>query len=463
MTASTLSKSRVRSGEFSRRQSGRRSASPFQVSARILLVAALCGAPWAFGAVQPWAWASLTVLSIFTLALWAAGCAQVGTLKITWSAFYWPFLAFVLIACVQLLAGLTADRIATREAVLKLLTNFLIFFLAGQLLVPGEKSRVLNWFGLIVTLLAFGLTALALAQVMTSSHGLIYWSIPTSFGPYGPYVSYNDYCGLMEMLIPIAVGYILSGSSAKPVRMLLWLGVGIALASVWMSGSRAGTAVMLAEALVLGLIILRYWEPVAWRRALPLLAGLVLASAAVLALVGSDRVANRGWSVFQTDKSFEVKMGDRFWVARDTLEMARRHPVLGVGVGCFEAVFPSYASQPTDLRWTHAHDDIVEALAETGVVGGVVLLWGLVTFLRLAFRKLGKTLQTDWGWVRVGAVVGVLGLLAHSLVDFNLRIPANAAWFVVCLAIATQPYVLPNRPVMLIQESDWPRATGLVN
>jgi hypothetical protein len=39
----------------------------------------------------------------------------------------------------------------------------------------------------------------------------------------------------------------------------------------------------------------------------------------------------------------------------------------------------------------------------------------------------------------MGAALGVVGLLVHSLVDFNLRVPANAAWFVVCLAIATHP------------------------
>ena len=54
--------------------------------------------------------------------------------------------------------------------------------------------------------------------------------------------------------------------------------------------------------------------------------------------------------------------------------------------------------------------------------------------MRTIFRCL---VRADWGWIPIGAIVGVVGLLCHSLVDFNLRVPANAAWFVVCVAVAT--------------------------
>jgi O-antigen ligase len=460
----SLSRSAADFGEFPLREVGRTVESPLHGAARVLLLATLFGAPWAFGAVQPWGWGALVVLSVLALVLWAAGCAHGGALRVAWSPFYWPFLAFLAIACVQLFAGLTTDRIATREAVLKLVTNFVFFFLAGQLLCPQPTNRrPLRRWGVMVSLLAAGLSVLALAQIMTSSRGLIYWTVKTTYGPYGPYVSYNDYCGIMEMLIPVSVGYILSQSASKLSRMILWLAVGVDLASIWISGSRGGTAVTLVEAVIFGFIILRHWRQAAWRRMLPLIAGLILACAAVFTFVGTGSVTNRGWSIFQTDKSFEVKLGDRFWVAKDTLRMAEKNPWRGVGVGCFEYVFPAYISQPTDLHWTHAHDDFVEALAETGFPGGFVVIWGVVVFFWLAFRNFSKTLRTDWGWIRLGAVVGSLGLCIHSLVDFNLRIPANAAWFVVCLAIVTQPYVLTERIRVLRPEPLWETDQRFVN
>ena len=35
--------------------------------------------------------------------------------------------------------------------------------------------------------------------------------------------------------------------------------------------------------------------------------------------------------------------------------------------------------------------------------------------------------------------------VVHSLVDFNLQVPANAAWFYVLAAIAASPYPIETR------------------
>ena len=39
--------------------------------------------------------------------------------------------------------------------------------------------------------------------------------------------------------------------------------------------------------------------------------------------------------------------------------------------------------------------------------------------------------------MQFAAAIGCCGFLVHSFADFNFHIPANAAWFVVCAAIAT--------------------------
>jgi O-antigen ligase len=348
---------------------------------------------------------------------------------------------------VQFFAGLTADRMATREAVLKLFTNFVLFFLAGQLIPrQADNGRSLKWWGAVATLLAFGLSVLALAQLMTTGHGVIYWTVATHFGPFGPYVSPNDYCGMMEMLIPVAVGYILSGASPWVPRIVLWLGVVVGLASIVISGSRAGVAVVLIELLVFGFIIYRYRPQGTWHRAFPLVVGLVLISAGLIGwLATSGRMGNRALSLLQPDNSFQMKVGDRLWVARDTLRIARSRPWLGVGVGTFETVFPAFMTHPSDMHWTHAHNDFAEGLAEAGLAAGVLILWGLLLFFRRALLHIPERLRIGWGWIPMGATVGVVGLLCHSLVDFNLRVPANAAWFVVCVAVATLPLPSPAR------------------
>jgi O-antigen ligase len=189
------------------------------------------------------------------------------------------------------------------------------------------------------------------------------------------------------------------------------------------------------------------------------LLGVVLISAFIFSwIVSTGRVGGHAWSVFETDRSLEVKLGDRLRVGVDTLRMARSHPWMGVGVGCFEDVFPNYLTFPTDLHWTHAHDDVLEAVAETGSPGVVMILVALVLFFCLAFRHIERRLRHGWGWIQMGAAVGAVGLLCHSFVDFNLRVPANAAWFVVCLAIATHPRRAQNNPRKIVWDSSEDRS-----
>jgi O-antigen ligase len=410
------------------------------MSARLLLVATLCAAPWAYGAVLPWGWAALLVLAFLALILWALACAQRGVLKIVWSPLYWPFLAFLLLAVVQWGTGLTYDRIATRESVLKIVTDLLFFFLAGQLLNGhAENGRALGQLGLITTLLVFALSALALGQLFTSPRS-IYWRVTPPVGwPFGPYVNHNHYGGIMELLIPISAAYILSRPVESAMRWVLWLLMAVPLISVLLSGSRGAMVSLLVEGLLLALLAVSK-SPKAVRSG-ALVGGAVVASLAIgiFLWMNSGRLPGRITAILDADKNTRGEVTDRMSVAKTALHITWAHPGIGVGVGCFEYGFTQYATFPTDMHWTHAHNDYLEVMAETGLPGALVLVAALLLFFPLAFRHLGARLRHESGWIQVGASVACVGLLCHSFLDFNLRIAANAAWFAVCLAIAVHP------------------------
>ena len=54
----------------------------------------------------------------------------------------------------------------------------------------------------------------------------------------------------------------------------------------------------------------------------------------------------------------------------------------------------------------------------------------------MAIRKLKNWTEDTNGAVALAALLGVTGILVHSLVDFNLQIPANAALFYVFCVLA---------------------------
>ncbi len=219
------------------------------------------------------------------------------------------------------------------------------------------------------------------------------------------------------------------------MRTLLGFALLVPIASLLLCGSRGGFIALLAEVVILGAIFL-WRNPLPGRRRLAAVGGLGLTTAALLFLWMDPGAISKRLMTIATAPPTEVTLGDREVMTLDSLHIFRDHPVMGTGLGSFEIAYPAYRSFPTDLVYDHAHNDYAEALAETGLAGGVLMVAAMVMFFSLAFRELAQRLQYESGWIQLGAAIGCCGLLVHSFVDFNLHIPANAAWFAVCAAFA---------------------------
>ena len=406
--------------------------------ARGLLLAGLLAAPLAFGAVLAWAWAALAALVVLLLTLWAVAQVKQRQVTILWSPLYVPMLLFFALAASQFFMKLTLDRMATRETLIKLGTDLLLFFFAGQLLATAPKSAW-RMFAVTVAIFAFAVSLFAIFQYF-SSGGLIYWRVRTTSGcTFGPYVNHNHYAGLMEMLIPIAVGGLLGRRGPSPLGRLLSFAVLVAVAALLLSGSRGGFISIVAEILILGMVLIRC-APSSRRQSRALMLALgVVAGTILFVWMDPGHISKRLATVADLPQRPEVPLAERLTVSQDTLRMFTHYPWVGVGLGSFEVAYPRYQSFATDLTWDHAHNDYAEVLAETGLVGGALILAAMLLFFRLAFRDLRRRLQHEAGWIQLGATLGCCGLLVHSFGDFNFHIPANAAWFAVCAAIATLP------------------------
>jgi O-antigen ligase len=113
------------------------------------------------------------------------------------------------------------------------------------------------------------------------------------------------------------------------------------------------------------------------------------------------------------------------------------HPFIGTGLGTLQMVFPRYDSLYDGKIVNHSHNDYLEVLAETGVLGGLCCVWFLGVLLRDSLRGLAELGSSFAASLNLSGLLGCCGLLVHSLVDFNLHIPANALLFVVAAYLAT--------------------------
>jgi hypothetical protein len=119
---------------------------------------------------------------------------------------------------------------------------------------------------------------------------------------------------------------------------------------------------------------------------------------------------------------------------RDTLAMIRAHPVLGVGVGAYQTVFPMYGHSEGSTIVEFAHNDYLQALADGGIVAGALAAWFIIVIFR-AFARGTKSREPWISALALGAGAGIFAILVHSLFDFNLQLPSNALLFLVLAAI----------------------------
>ena len=113
------------------------------------------------------------------------------------------------------------------------------------------------------------------------------------------------------------------------------------------------------------------------------------------------------------------------------------HPILGAGLDAFGVAFPKYDTWTGIFRVEQAHNDYLQTLADSGVAG--IICVG--TFIGLLFRNGLQTIKFAENSLRkafsIGALGGCFAILIHSFVDFPLRTPSNAFFFLLLAAIAT--------------------------
>jgi O-antigen ligase len=393
----------------------------------------LLAAPLPFGAIYTWAWASITILTLFVLILWMVGSIQEGRLIVGYSPLYVPIALFLALGWIQLSFHLTLTPIATKESLLKLATYFVLFFVVIQLFAA---SPVETWrrVGMAVLVFGFLFSFLSILQFFWNPYRILGVGHDLAT-PFGPYVDRDHYAGLMELVAPVSATYVLSRPKRDPLKGLLWFAVTVPAVSLLLTGSRGGLVSVLVEITILGWILI-WRNPLPGRRMRVAATGLALAAVAALFFW---LVPTFVLTKLATANSYvpEASEGSRLGIWRNSLGILRDHPLAGAGMGSFVTVYPAYQTEAQDLITEHPHNDYVEALTETGLLGGFLILAVLIMFIPMMFRNLGFQLKREQGWIQLGAAIACCGLLIHSFVDFNLHIPANAAWFAFCAGLAS--------------------------
>jgi O-antigen ligase len=204
--------------------------------------------------------------------------------------------------------------------------------------------------------------------------------------------------------------------------------------AVLLSQSRGGAVSLAAGALALA----SFRHLVRRRTALPGhrfalgLALVALTAGAVLALPPEARARLGTLAGMGHDNSGQFRLG----VWSDTARLWGKSPLVGHGFGAYADALPPVKTGLGYVTVEHAESDVLELLAEGGLVGLLLAIAGLAVTAGRVARGLSQQTDRLRRGLGLGAAAGATALLVHSAFDFNLRIPSNALLFGFLVAMA---------------------------
>jgi O-antigen ligase/tetratricopeptide (TPR) repeat protein len=320
---------------------------------------------------------------------------------------------------------------------IRIVSYIFLYVLTIQILSQGERLKqtvkICSW-------LAIGIAVVTILQKFTSPDK-IYWFRPGPFNvhPTGPWINRSQYSGYMEMIAPLVLALTLYYepviSSKESLRsrivaffttgnLYIFLGLGFLtlILSVFISLSRGGV-------IALSLSFPLFFLLSAWKKSrysglffIGITAFLILS----LAWFGWDPIIERFNAIFKSTGELNI---DRFAIWGDTLKVCKDFWLTGSGFGTFVNIFPTYKTIPGNFMYDHAHNDYLELLAEGGMIGFVLTAWFMTAVIREGWKMIGRRRDRYSILISIGALTGIVGMLIHSISDFNMHNGADGLYF----------------------------------
>lgn len=363
-----------------------------------------------------------------------------------------PYLQALQMAGVNLPSdlALTLHPAATKAALWSTIPAIAVFLFA---LFSDQKTTEHIFKVLLVA--AMVQVAISLMQLIQGPKSAFFFQSIYNQGIIGSFNNRNHLADFFAMTLPIWFYLLIKQPSRRPnnrrharkassidARLPLWLFLGFGLlVMVLMTRSRGG---LIASTIVLlccvVLLLIDAGKSLSIKQKLAIIVSFLVFGSLSLLSVELDGLSKR---LESTQLQSDAELRNAYALA--TLEAARTFWPWGSGLGSFEAVFPRFQPMHTPGYVNHAHNDYAQLLMEAGL-GSVLIAAIFVGLVCIQIASLIKAMRQRRGkrlpsgiMLRAYAGLGVLALLLHSWVEFNMRIPALA----ICAAFLFGTFLRP--------------------
>ncbi len=334
---------------------------------------------------------------------------------------------------------------STRHRAVRLACLLFLFAAVRANLPSPETFRRL---AILAVVNGVAMSLLGFAQWFSSDHHLIYWYFPTDGLVFGPFGGRNNFGYYINLSIGLGVGLLLgtrhfrtaadrSDQTAPNILQdpaALWIGSALIVmsAAVCCSMSRGAMGSLLIAALAIAAL--------GWRQAGRFMnwsAGLVfiVLGVALATWLGASVLTQRVATMWETDS-----LDTRLPLWHRTLGLFVDFPVLGIGIGSLRWVEPLTRGPTVSTLYYYgfAHNDYLQALIESGLIGLALFLALVFLAFRAGIRAFRRHQGTAEGSLAIGALFGLFASAIHGTVDFGLYIPACTMLVITILCVCEQ-------------------------
>ena len=283
---------------------------------------------------------------------------------------------------------------------------------------------------------------------------------PQGPNPASTFVNRNFFAEFVVCTLPFSTLLILRAKASALIALLAFT-TAFNLVAMMMTGTRSALLALLAMLLVLPVILYRYRKLFAFSSwgagSRILLFGVLLGTTLGLGLINTNnpkiieehRLEQRGMNALErafarsksmtqteeyTQRSFSVRLV--MWKATARIIQAR--PFSGVGAGAWEVDIPLYQAEGSQLETDYyVHNEILQLLAEYGLVGWLFLLCLLGYLTQAAWKTLRAATPDEQAEAPLRAItlLAMLMFLIVSNAGFPWRMASTGALFALMLAI----------------------------
>ena len=429
-----------------------------------LLCAVLVFSVVAYGAVDVWALGALSLISGIITVLWLGEAFFKKEFYYNSNLLIVPVLGLIGIGLVQLLplrsdvaAGLlgappvnslSLNPYATRLFIIQLIVYFVFF--AATLTFVNTQKRLRN---IVLLTIIFGaaMAFFGILQRLASPEQIIYGLRPTPHAiPFASFVNQHHFAAFMNMTLGVTLGILFGKAAKKDKNLLLIIAAFLMGIALILTGSRGALISLIG---VLGFLVAPRFldknsagnsEIVENKSRFFILLGalaLIIGLFGAVFLLGEDQSLVRGIGL-QANQGDLTNGRIHFWTI--ALKIFFDYPILGAGLNAFGVAFTQYDTWNGVYRVEQAHNDYLQALADTGIIGFACVAAFIYFLFKYALAVIKSSPSIYRRSVAHGALAGCFGILIHSLFDFPLRTPSNALFFLTLASLAVVSIYYPK-------------------